>query len=493
MPTPAVNRNKAREPRATPPAMLGGKIRRLRRDAGLTQAALAERLAISASYLNLIENNHRPVTVGLLLKLGRTFQLDLQSLAEDESAQLVGGLIEVFADPLFSTTPVARDDLAELAGSQPETAKAILVMFRAWREASETLHLRDGDGDGRVKPPGGVSTADAATDAVYDLFDRHNSFFPDLEAAADSFWQRVGAEPGPLARHLEVRLGEDHGIRVRVLPTEVMGPLHRRFDRHSRRLFVSEMLPPASRTFQLAVQFGLESHRDLIDRYGAEAGFAIEGAADLARIGLANYFAAALMMPYDRFYRAATAVRYDLDILACRFDASIEQVCHRLITLQRPGARGVPFFMIRIDRAGNVSKRFSALRQAFPRYGGACPRWNAHDAFASPGDLRRQVSEMPEGDRYFSIARMVTKPSSGYHRPGQTFAIALGCELADAAQLVYADGMDLENEEIAVPIGLHCRVCERTDCVQRAFPPANRPLTLDPAIRGATPYQFQTG
>ena len=492
MATPAVNRNKGRESRSAAPAMLGAKIRRLRRDAGLTQAGLAERLAISASYLNLIENNHRPVTVGLLLKLGRIFQLDLQSLAEDESAQLVGGLTEMFADPLFASNAVPRDDLAELAGGHPETAKAILVMFRAWREACEALRLHDGDAGAMVKP-GAVTAADAATEAVYDLFDRHGSFFPDLEAAADAFWQRVGGEAGPLARHLELRLGADHGIRVRVLPTEVMGPLHRRFDRHSRRLFVSEMLPVPSRTFQLAVELGHQSHRELIDRLIAEAGFSIEGAADLARIGLANYFAAALMMPYDRFYRAATAVRYDLDILACRFDASVEQVCHRLITLQRPGARGVPFFMIRIDRAGNVSKRFSALRQAFPRYGGACPRWNAHDAFASPGHVRRQVSQMPEGDRYFSIARMVTKPGSGFHRPGQTFAIALGCEIAEAAQLVYADGMDLENEEAAVPIGLHCRVCERTDCVQRAFPPANRRLTLDPAIRGATPYQFESG
>jgi predicted transcriptional regulator len=331
----------------------------------------------------------------------------------------------------------------------------------------------------------------SALEEVRDFFHGQGNYFAELEEAAQEIWQAGGMELGNLYRGLVDYLDRELAIRVRTMPIEVMGATRRRYDRHGRRILVSEMLPLHSRNFQLALQIGLIKYRGLLDRLVAEGGFPGEEPARLAKIGLASYLAGAVLMPYDRFYRAATAARYDIEMLQHRFEASFEQVCHRLTTLQRPGAKGVPFFMIRVDKAGNVSKRFSANRLHFARFGGACPRWNVHDAFRWPGRIHVQVSEMPDAQRYFSIAQTITKAGAGYRLPGQTFAVALGCELAYAAQLVYADGMDLLADEIAVPIGLHCRLCERLDCAQRAFPPLHHKLTVDENIRGATAYVFE--
>lgn len=472
-------------------AMLGHKVRRLRRDRELTQAQLAERLGISPSYLNLIENNQRAVTVDLLLRIGQTFDIDLASFAEDDAARLASGLQEVFGDPLFEGADVKRPDLAELAAGQPGVAQAVLSLYQAWRSLSEDRRLLAEQGLGAELAPPRTGAPGAALDEIRDYFHAQANSFPALEEAAEEVWAVGGLELGALGRGLTDYLDRELTIRVKVMPVEVMGPTHRRYDRHGRRVLLSEMLSVPSRNFQLATQIALIRYRDLLDRTVAEARFSGEEAARVGRIAFAHYLAGAVLMPYDRFYRAATAVRYDIDILSRRFESSFEQVCHRLTTLQRPGAKGVPFFLIRVDKAGNISKRFSANKLHFARFGGACPRWNVHDAFRSPGRILSQVSEMPDGSRYFSIARTVTKTGAGFRMPGQTYAIALGCEIAYAAQLIYADGVDVANDGIAVPIGLHCRLCERLDCTQRAFPPVHHRLTVDESLRGATPYLFE--
>lgn len=468
--------------------MMGPKLKRLRRDQGMTQARMAERLGISPSYLNLMENNQRPVTVPLLLKIGQAFDVNLQAFAADDDARLVSALQEVFGDPLLDGSDVDRDELFSMATESPAAARGMLALYRAYRDLREARELADADAalNQRAEPQAGGS----ALDAIRDLFDDNHNFFPELEAAAEEIWQAGGLEVGNLYQGLSDYLDRTLGVRVRLMPIEVMGPIRRRYDQHGRRVLLSEMLPMSGRIFQLALQIALLRHRQLLDRLAEDAGPVEDDTRGLARSGLANYLAGAVMMPYDRFHRAAVSVRYDLEILQHRFAASLEQVCHRLTTLQRPGAKGVPFFMIRVDKAGNVSKRYSANRLHFARFGGACPRWNVHDAFRWPGRLHTQVSEMPDGQRYFSVAATVTKAGAGYRMPGQVYAIALGCEIDHAPQLVYADGVDLMSDEIAVPIGLHCRLCERPDCTQRAYPPAHRPLSLDEHQRGPTAYVF---
>ncbi len=472
--------------------MLGHKIRRLRRQHDLTQAETAERLGISPSYLNLLENNQRQVTVDLLLRIGQAFDLDLQSFAEDEGARLVSGLQEVFGDALFEGADVKRQDIVDLANTVPSAAQAVIALYQAYRAKSDDLQVlseRSADQDGG-EAPGAVGSA---LDEVRDYFHEHSNCFPALEDAASEIWQVGDLEIGRLFSGLSDYLDRELTVRVKVMPVDVMGAIRRRYDRHGRRILLSEMLSPPSRVFQLAAQIGLIKYRALLDRMVGEAGFSGEAVGRLARVGLANYLAGAVMMPYDRFYRAATAVRYDIEVLQARFEASFEQVCHRLTTLQRSGSKGVPFFMIRVDNAGNISKRFSASRLHFARFGGACPRWNVHDAFGAPRQILRQISEMPGEERYFSIARTVEKEGTGHRAPGQTYAIGLGCELAYAAQLVYADGLDLGTDDAVVPIGLHCRICDRPDCDQRAFPPLQHKLTVDENVRGSTTYGFDAG
>jgi hypothetical protein len=219
------------------------------------------------------------------------------------------------------------------------------------------------------------------------------------------------------------------------------------------------------------------------------ARFAPGQARDIAKVGLANYFAGAALMPYTRFKAAAEEVRHDLELLAHRFDASIEQVAHRLSTLQRPGAKGLPFFFVRVDQAGTITKRHSATRLQFARYGGACPLWNVHRAFETPGQFLRQLAETPDGVKYFCLARDVSKPGGSYTAPTRRLAIGLGCEVVHAKQLVYADGMDLGAP--FEPIGISCRICDRVGCHQRSIPPLAHKLRLDPNVRDLLPYDVQ--
>ncbi len=470
-------------------AMLGAKVRRLRRDQGLTQAQMAEQLGVSASYLNLIEHNQRPLTVPLLLKLGQTFGVDLQAFAEDEESRLVAGLREVFADPLFDGSDIKNQDVRETAAVAPSLGQAVVALYQAYREAREDMETLSERMADRDRAPAAHAGA-FPLEEVRDLFHARSNHFPELEAAAEELAEKARLEQGDLYRGLVDWLQANHGVRVRLLPAEVMGYAVRRFDRHGRRIMLSEMLAPSGRTFQLAAQIALLRHRQLLDDIVESASLSGDEARRLARIGLANYFAGAVLMPYDRFLTAATQARYDIEILRRRFDASFEQVCHRLTTLQRPGAKGVPFFLIRVDAAGNVSKRFSGAGFHFARFGGGCPRWIVYEAFRTPGKVHTQLARMPDGATYFSLARTVVKAGGGWRSPPQLFAIAQGCDVAHAAQVVYADGADLHALDAATPIGVNCRLCPRLHCSQRAFPPLNHRLIVDENLRGLSPFLF---
>lgn len=470
--------------------MLGHKLRRLRRELALTQADMADRLGLSPSYYNLIENNHRPATVPLLLKLSQVFEIDMQAFADTEEVRLAGELTEVFSDPLFRDHDIKKHDVRELASVTPTLGEAVVELYRAYQEAHEAaraLAERVADRD-KLQV---LQTKAFPLEEVRDFFQERENHFPDLEAAAEALWETAGLAQGGLDRGLTDHLARAHDVRVKRMPVDVMGHAIRRYDHHSRRLLLSELLSPEARTFHLAVKIGLLELGPLFDRIIAGAGFSSDEGRNLARVGLANYFAGAVLLPYEPFFRAVGKSRYDIELLQHRFDASFEQVCHRLTTLQRPGARGVPFFLIRVDKAGNVSKRFSAAPLQFARFGGACPRWNVYDAFTVPGVLHTQLAEMPDGSLYFFIARSVTKTGGGHRSPPQRFALALGCEAQHAAQLVHADGLHLDNRAAAVPIGVNCRLCERLDCSQRAFPPLNHALIVDQNLRGPSAFYFK--
>ena len=150
----------------------------------------------------------------------------------------------------------------------------------------------------------------------------------------------------------------------------------------------------------------------------------------------------------------------------------------------------MPFFFVRVDQAGTITKRHSAARLQFARFGGACPLWNVHRAFETPAVFLRQLAETPDGVRYISVARDVSKSGGAWAAPVRRYAIALGCEVAHAGALVYADGLDLDRDSAFEPIGISCRICERTGCHQRSVPPLEHRLDVTPNTRDVLPYRI---
>lgn len=478
----------------------GAKVRALRRREHLSQVQLAEKLEISPSYLNLIENNRRPLPANLLIRLAQLFSIDVQTFATDEDARLISDLTEAFADPLFEERDLTSVDVREMAQASPTAARAVLSLYRAYQSArataddlssrlsDEELRATDGaDGsDGTIGASLGRSHL--PSEEVSDFVQKGSNHFPELEAAAEELFVRAKLTREDLYPALVRFMEKQLGIQVQIARWGSEKGVLRRFDPEKKVLTLSELLPTRSRTFQLAHQIGLCTQGHAMDRLVLDPELTSDEARALARVALANYFAGAVLMPYAPFIQAAREERYDIDVLGRRFRVGFEQVCHRLTTLQRPGAEGVPFHMIRIDVAGNISKRFSASGIRFARFSGACPRWNIFSAFLTPGMIRIQTSRMPDGIGYFCIARTIQKDAGGYHAQHPVQAIGLGCQLPYARELVYSDGIDLDNPDTCVPVGVTCRLCERTDCEQRAMPSIKVPLHVDENLRGVSLY-----
>ncbi len=472
---------------ATRKAFLGGKIRHLRQERHLTQQQMAEQIGISPSYLNLIEHDERPVTVSLLLKLGQAFDVDLQEFSDDSERRLAAALAETFADPGLGSRKVDTDEIRKLVGAAPNAARMIVELYRAWRAAREDAQALNLD-----LPSGRTQRVVLPTEEARDFFEMRANHFPDVEATAEALLAETGLGPGGFTRSLADRLASRHGISVDVAPFQTMKGAFRRYDPKTRHLVLSEALPRSSRRFHLAYQLGLLEAKGAFDTAIADAGLSTPEGETLCRVGLANYFAGAVLMPYAAFAAAARQARHDIEILMQHFGASFEQAAHRLSTLHRPGDSGIPFFFVRADIAGNVPKRFSAGGFHFSRFGGSCPRWIVHEAFATPGLIRTQVARLPDGATFFFLARTVEKPGGGFHLPVTHYAVGIGCEIAHAPALVYADGLDLSKLTTATEIGLGCRMCERSDCRQRAFPPLQHRLVVDETVKGPSAYSFET-
>jgi predicted transcriptional regulator/DNA-binding XRE family transcriptional regulator len=446
---------------------LGTKVRALRRKEQLTQTQLAAKLEISPSYLNLIEHNQRPLPAHLLVRLAQAFRVDLTTFADDSHARVAADLQEVFADPLLEEHGVTTNDVRELAES-PAAARAILSLFQAYKSSAQSMRdLASQLYDGRAFH--GLDPAHLPSEEASDVIQENLNYFPELE----------------MVMHLRAK----HGIEVVLTPAHRDRGMIRRFDPDTRTLHLSEVLPPWSRQFQVAHQLGLIEAEKVIDTIAerSQKNLNTPESVKLCRIALANYFAGALLMPYDDFFRIAEEVRYDIELLQHHFVASWEQVCHRLTTLRKPGSVGVSFHFVRVDIAGNISKRFSGTGIRFARFSGSCPRWDVHAAFLTPGRIRTQFSQMPDGTAYFCIARTIRK-SYGFASGDALMAVGIGCPVRDARKLVYADGYDLDNLEAAVPIGVTCRLCERANCEQRAFPPLQHGLQVDENVRGRSFY-----
>lgn len=459
------------------PLYLGPRLKRLRRELGLTQQAVADDLGISPSYIALLERNQRPVTAELLLRLARTYRLEIDDLAPEEGEDHARRISEVLRDPIFAEIDLPALEIADLAGSFPGVTEAFLRLYGAYSREHAALADRSGDSaDGQ----------DPVAEARRFVAARRNHF-PMLETAAESLTAAI-ADAGGAERYL----GKAHGIRVRYLPGTVLMDAVRRFDRHNQQLLLDEALPASSRAWQLAMQVVYIECRPQFSALLREAALSTPTAEALVRRALAAYAAAAILMPYERFGRAVEERQYDIEALAGLFGTSFEQVAHRLTTLSRPEQERVPFFFIRVDPAGNVSKRLDGAGFPFASHGGGCPLWNVHLAFRSPHEVLTQWLELPDGQRYFSIARMVVTGGGAFGRQRVEHAIALACAAEHAPKLVYAQGVD-PRRVAATPIGPSCRLCYRPTCAARAAPPIGREITLEDYRRGREPFGFAEG
>ena len=469
---------------------MGGKLRRLRQERHLTQAQMATELRISASYLNLIESNRRPVTARVLLQLAEKFRVEIGSLTSEDEERLTADLMEALSDPVFEEHDVRDSDVRDLVATLPSVGRVLLALYKTHHHASPSgARAMDPLGDA----PQDSSLAGLPSEEVTDFIQQRSNHFPDLEKAAEQLWQENGLALHTLQHDLVRVLSQRFAVHVEVVPAGRMPGLLRSYNPLTRRLELSEMLPPASRTFQLAHQIAFLGSRPLIERLAAGGKFTSPASDALARSALANSFAAAVMMPYDRFIEAAKATRYDVEVLQSRFGVSFEQTCHRLTTLRRPGNEGIPFHLIRVDIAGNISKRFSSSGIHIARFGAACPRWNVYDAFATPGMIRVQVSRMPDGQTFFCLARTISSAGNNPRRGGlpqrvERLSIGLGCALHHAREIVFADGLHLDDPQIVTPIGISCRTCPRADCADRASPSLAHKLEIDENRRGHSPY-----
>jgi len=457
---------------------IGPHLRRLRTERGETQGAMARALGISASYVNLLENNERSVSVAVLLRLFEAYGVDWRQIAEDDGSAQLADLRAVIQGPLFADS---RPDLTQLRAAlvhSPALVTGFLTLHRAYQATTDQL-LTLAQTDAPV-----LSGSPEA--AVHDVFRRNRNHFRELEDAAEAFWD-APVEPDEVYVALKRRLRDRDGVIVRLCRVEDLPGALRQYDETRREILLSEALDHTNRTFQLVHMAGLLEERALFDGLIARAG--ITGAHGMARlrVELANYFAAAVLMPYAAFLAQAQATKYDLDHLATRFGVSFEQACHRATTLQREGAQGVPFFFLRIDKGGNVTKRFNATGFHLAEYGGACPRLDVHTSFRTPGRIVPQFVEMPDRSQFFVISRTVDRPTWARHAQDNRLAVALGCAIEHTPAIGYAEGFSMGSARM-VPIGINCRICPRANCDQRAHHAAILTDPVDERRRGVTRY-----
>jgi hypothetical protein len=458
---------------------LGGRLRRLRRELGVSQSAMAGELGMSPSYLNHLERNQRPVTAQVLLRLARAYEVDLKSFTAEGEGTGTEDLAEIFADPMFADLGIPRYELLEVADNAPSVADAISRLYTALVERRNAPH--------GAAPDGETSHVTPET-WVRDHIQAQRNYFAYIEEAAETLAGALGDRPGIFAA-LARRLKEGFGVEARVVPPELLDGTSQHYDYHRRRLMLSELLRPESRAFAVAYQVALFEFRPLLARMLDSAAPPDIPTRRLLHMSFANYAAGAILMPYAAFLGAAERHRYDIDRLCAEFGASAEQVAHRLTTLGRAGARGIPFFMLRVDAAGNISKRFAGESFPFSRFGGTCPRWNLHAAFRTPERVITQIVETPDGQRFFTVSRAVERAVRLDPRESSQLAIGLGCDVKFAPKLVYADGLDLA-EPYVTPIGPACTICPRIRCPQRAAAPAGRTLMVNEMQKTISPYPF---
>ncbi|MEE9333646.1 MAG: short-chain fatty acyl-CoA regulator family protein [Granulosicoccaceae bacterium] len=462
---------------------VGTRLRLLRREHKLSQAQMAQSVGISTSYINLLENNQRSLSVKVLMSIADTYDVDWRDLIQDGSDRLLADLRTAVQDPLFNTGQPDIQELRLAVDHAPMLVENFLHLYKSHSNVIERV-MQTGD----QLPDGALLTSPEAI--VHDFFRSHSNYFPALEEYAEALHAEDPCEPDDVYYRLKARLREQHGIDISTTPIEEMNRSLRIYDKAARKIKLSEALDFPNRAFQLAHMLCLIECNSQIEALTADItaneADAIHTGKVRCQVELANYFAAAFLMPYSQFKSAAESLAYDINRLSKTFGASFEQACHRLTTLQRKGDRGIPFFFIRVDRAGNVTKRFNASSISIAEYGGACPVWDLHAAFSNPSTVMPQFVELPDGKRFFTISRTADRPAYSRNSQARRQAVSLGCDLSHVSNIGYARPFNQDDEQLYAQIGINCRICPRQSCAQRAHNPLDIELSVDPSRRGDT-------
>ena len=463
---------------------VGSRLRQLRRERDLSQASLAATLGLSASYVNQIEHDVRPLTVPVLLRITEVFGVDATFFSRDDDSRLLAEIQDVVQDQEISTSPVELQELSELVYNHPTVARTLVDIHRRYRNIRDKLSLatdtRRSDGSQALSMP---------HDEVRDFFYARRNYLDELDHHAEALAGELGVEKFRIReteQALADRLSSAHGVEI-ITTDRMDGTLHR-FDKDSGTFRLASRLSVGQRAFRMAAELGFLEAGALIDGLVDEEPFTSEASINLARRGIANYFAAATVLPYSLMHSEAEQSGYDVEYLCNVFGVGYETVASRMSTLQRTNQRGIPFTFVRVDRAGNMSKRQSATGVHFSNSGGTCPLWNVYESFSRPNTISRQLAQMPDGRNYLWVSRTVSYPQGRFGDTNKLFAIGLGCEARHADRTVYGKGLNLEDLSAATPIGAGCRTCPRQNCAQRAFPAINEELTIDAHRSAVAPY-----
>lgn len=466
---------------------VGSRLRQLRRERDLSQASLADQLGLSASYVNQIEHDVRPLTVPVLMRITDVFGVDATFFSQDDDSRLLAEIQDVVQDQELSGPHHNVDvhELSEMVYNHPDIARVLVDIHRRYRTVRDKLSLAT---DTRNIVPGQQAIS-MPHDEVRDFFYTRQNYLDNLDHWAEGVASELGISAFGIRdteRALADRLRDTHGVTINT-QTHPTGILHD-FNAETNTLELASFLQPGQRAFRMAAELAQMEAGSLIDDLITSEPFTSEASRNLARRGIASYAAAATILPYTVIHGEAERVGYDIDYLCDVFGLGFETITSRLSTLQRANLRGVPFTFVRVDRAGNMSKRQSATGIHFANSGGTCPLWCVYEAFLRPGSIVRQHAQMPDGRDYLWIARTVQHHHGSYGETKKLFSIGLGCEVRHADRTVYAKGIDLHNTASATPIGAGCRTCPRSNCVQRAFPSISEELQIDAHQSSVAPY-----
>ncbi len=464
---------------------IGPKIKSFRRQLGLQANKLAEQLGISPSYLNLIESGKRKIDGDLLLKVCEELKIELSDLTNKSDLNLVNDISELLDDQLFEDLDILGPEVKDLVNTNPKIARALIKLGDNYKQKDHEIISKVETLSGKIIDSRKTSFPG---EVISDFLQEKKNYFPKLEEFANKIFDKVQLNNRTRYVALCDFLRTEYSINVKDIIPEEGKPFSKIFNKNNKELLLSEYNSLETKKLHAAAQIAQEGAINEINDYLSEFKFPSDEAKRLTKIALLNYCAAAILMPYKLFHSECKKLKYDLELLQNTFATSFEQVAHRVTCLQDPKLPGIPFHMLRVDIAGNISKRFSLSGIEIPRYGGACPRWNVYSAFTRPGIIQAAVSKMSNGKKYVCIAKTVEKGVGRYGRKKSMLSIGLGCEAKYAKDFVYTENLNLNDKKTEIPIGVSCRTCDRLDCSQRAFPPLHKKFDVDIDTRGVSVY-----